>query len=43
MTEEKATREGYGQALLELGKSNPNVVVVDADLGDSTKAESFGK
>jgi transketolase len=43
MSEEKATREGYGEGLLELGKSNPNVVVVDADLGDSTKAESFGK
>ncbi len=38
-----ATREGYGKALLELGKLNPNVVVVDADLGDSTKAEYFGK
>jgi len=38
-----ATREGYGKALLELGKRNPNVVAVDADLGDSTKAESFGK
>ena len=43
MTEEKATREGYGSALVELGKSNQDVVVVDADLGDSTKAESFGK
>lgn len=43
MSEEKATREGYGKALLELGKSNPDVVVVDVDLGDSTKAESFGK
>src|SRR3989344_4160157 len=38
-----ATREGYGKALLELGKINRNVVVVDADLGDSTKAEHFGK
>ncbi|MBI1935188.1 transketolase family protein [Candidatus Woesearchaeota archaeon] len=38
-----ATREGYGKALLDLGKINPNVVVVDADLGDSTKAEHFGK
>ena len=38
-----ATRDGYGKALLELGKINPNVVVVDADLGDSTKAEYFGK
>jgi len=43
MTKEKATREGYGNALLELGRKNKNVVVVDADLGDSTKAESFGK
>ena len=43
MTEEKATREGYGDALVEIGKHNPNVVVVDADLGDSTKAEKFGK
>ena len=43
MTDAKATREGYGSALVELGKSNLNVVVVDADLGDSTKAESFGK
>ena len=38
-----ATREGYGKALLELGRKNKNVVVVDADLGDSTKAEYFGK
>ncbi len=38
-----ATREGYGKALVELGKINPKVVVVDADLGDSTKAEHFGK
>ncbi len=38
-----ATREGYGKALLELGRINKNVVVVDADLGDSTKAEHFGK
>ena len=41
--EPKATREGYGDALVEIGKHNPNVVVVDADLGDSTKAEKFGK
>ena len=41
--ESKATREGYGDALVELGNSNRNIVVVDADLGDSTKAEVFGK
>src|SRR3989344_7645298 len=38
-----ATRDGHGKGLLELGKKNKNVVVVDADLGDSTKAELFGK
>ena len=38
-----ATRDGYGKALAELGKVNDKVVVVDADLGDSTKAENFGK
>ena len=41
--EKLATRDGYGKALLELGKQNEKVVVVDADLGDSTKAETFGK
>src|SRR3989344_8706835 len=42
-TKKIATREGYGKALLELGRINKDVVVVDADLGDSTKAENFGK
>lgn len=42
-TKKIATREGYGKALLELGRINNDVVVVDADLGDSTKAENFGK
>ena len=27
-----ATRESYGNALVELGAENPNVVVLDADL-----------
>src|SRR5205823_14373035 len=31
-----ATREAYGQALAELGKKNPNIVVLDADLAKST-------
>jgi len=43
MADSRATREGYGESLIELGKSNKDIVVVDADLGDSTKAESFGK
>ena len=28
----KATRQSYGEALLELGKENKNIVVFDADL-----------
>lgn len=36
-----ATREAYGQALLELGSSNPNVVVLDADLSGSTQTKLF--
>ncbi len=39
----KATRDAYGQALLELGKTNPNVLVLDADLSKSTKTGEFGK
>ncbi len=39
----KATRDAYGQALLELGKTNPDVVVLDADLSKSTKSADFGK
>ena len=38
-----ATRNAYGEALLELGKSNPDVVVLDADLSGSTKTKAFGK
>lgn len=38
-----ATREGYGDALVELGKQYDNVVVLDADLAGSTKTAKFGK
>src|SRR5438309_9939371 len=38
-----ATREAYGQALAELGKTNPNVVVLDADLAKSTYSAKFEK
>jgi transketolase len=41
--EKAATRDGYGKALLELGKKNPNVVALDADLSDSTRSEYFAK
>ena len=39
----KATREAYGEALAELGRSNPNVVALDADLAKSTFSATFGK
>lgn len=38
-----ATREAYGQALAELGRTNPNIVVLDADLAKSTFSATFGK
>jgi len=38
-----ATREAYGKALVELGKVNDKVVVLDADLSKSTKTADFGK
>ena len=37
----KATRQSYGEALLELGKENENVVVFDADLSTATKTNLF--
>lgn len=38
-----ATRESYGNALVELGNENPNVVVLDADLAAATKTGVFKK
>ena len=37
----KATRDGYGDALLELGGEEPRLVVVDADLFHSTRTDRF--
>lgn len=34
-------RDGYGHGLLELGKTNPDVVVLDADLAKSTRSDWF--
>lgn len=39
----KATRDSYGEALLELGKENSNIVVLDADLATATKTIEFKK
>ena len=38
-----ATRESYGNALAELGKEYPNLVVLDADLAAATKTGIFKK
>ena len=38
-----ATRDAYGKTLVELGKINPDVVVLDADLSKSTKTGAFAK
>ena len=39
----KATRDAFGRALEALGAEHPDVVVVDADVGNSTRTEWFGK
>ncbi|MEA3255787.1 MAG: transketolase family protein, partial [Candidatus Altiarchaeota archaeon] len=36
MTDLKSTRDAYGEALVELGEGNRDVVVLDADLSVST-------
>lgn len=39
----QATRDAYGQALLELGALYDNIVVLDADLSKSTKTVDFAR
>lgn len=39
----KATRQSYGEALLDFGKENKDVVVLDADLATATKTSLFAK
>ena len=41
--ESVATREAFGEALAALGKANPLVVSLDADVKNSTFTEKFGK
>jgi len=36
-----ATRDSYGDALVELGKEHDNLVVLDADLAAATKTGKF--
>ncbi|WP_018479061.1 transketolase family protein [Pontibacter roseus] len=42
-TEKKDTRSGFGAGLLELGRTNPNVVALCADLTGSLKMDAFQK
>jgi transketolase len=37
----KSIRDGFGEALIELGNKNPDVVVLTADLADSTRVKAF--
>jgi len=43
MAEKMATRQAYGKKLVELGETNKNLVVMDADLSKSTMTAEFGK
>lgn len=43
LNNKKATRQSYGEALVELGKENKDVVVLDADLAGATKTNIFAK
>lgn len=43
MSEMIATRDAYGKVLVELGRENPRVVALDADLSGSTKTGLFAK
>ena len=39
----KATRDGFGDEIVELGRANSNVLVVDVDIGKSCKTGAFRK
>lgn len=41
--EKKGTRQGFGEALIELGLENPDVMVLSADLAESTKTNLFAE
>jgi len=41
--EKKATRDGFGTGLVALGETNENVVVLTADLSESTRCDAFAK
>ena len=39
----RAIRDVYGETLADLGRANPNIVALDADVGSSSKSIVFGK
>ena len=41
--EKKATRNGFGEEIILLGKENKNIMVVNADIAKSCKADGFAK
>ncbi len=41
--EKKATRNGFGEEMVELGRENKNIFIVDADIGKSCKTDAFAK
>jgi transketolase len=43
MAEEVSLRDTYGKTLVDIGRENPNIVVLDADLCPSTMTNYFGK
>jgi len=43
MAQLRGTRDGYGEALLQLGATNPRVAIVDADLFRSTRTDKFAE
>ena len=42
-TKKRSPREAFGKALSELGRTNKNIVVLDADLSASTQTKLFAK
>ena len=39
----KASRDSFGEAILRLGETHPELVVLDADLSESTRSGKFAK
>ena len=38
---QKATRNGFGNEMVVLGKENKNIFIVDADIGKSCRTDGF--